>query len=354
MKKIIFAVVVSLILLFAVIFVWQSVYLPKDERSKEEILFIIEPGQRVREIAFNLESRGLIKDDLTFKIYAALSDDGRNLKAGAYNLSPSMTIPEIVAKIGKGEIIKDQITIIEGWNLRDIGRFFEDRKMFQPEELFEMTCFTLYGYCQEPEKSRYMEDFRQDFDFLEDKPKNVGLEGYLFPDTYEIKKGEDLERIVRRMLQNFDKKLTPELREEIKKQGKTIFEIITMASLIEKEVRSLEDKKLVSGLLWRRMEIGMPLQVDATIAYFIGGEGWTFQEMRREIGRGIVIDSPYNTYKYRGLPLGPISNPGLKSIIAAVYPEDSNFLYYLSTPEGKTIFSETLTEHKIPKPKSLR
>ena len=121
-----------------------------------------------------------------------------------------------------------------------------------------------------------------------------------------------------------------------------------MASLIEKEVKTPEDKKIVSGILWKRLENSIPLQVDATISYITGkkGDSVSIEETK--------IDSPYNTYKYKGLPLGPISNPGLESIIASIYPENSDYWYYLSTPEGKTIFSKTLEEHNIAKAKYLK
>ncbi len=348
MRKNISIIIIVLIIVLGGFFIQQNIYLPKDEDSEKKILFVIEPGERVKEIALNLENQGLIRNNLIFKIYVALSDDARRLKAGAYELSPSMTVPEIVTKIRRGEVAKKEITIIEGWSLRDIGQFFEAQGMFQQEELFELACFTLYNYCQERDMSKYIENFRQDFHFLKDKPKNVGLEGYLFPDTYEIKKEESLEKIVIRMLENFDKKLAPELREEIENQGKTIFEIVTMASLIEREVKSLEDKKLVSGILWTRLEKGMPLQVDATIIYITGKR--TIRIPRKYF----QIDSPFNTYKFRGLPLGPISNPGLNSLIAAIYPKASDYLFYLSAPDSRTIFSRTYREHKIAIEKYLR
>jgi len=137
------------------------------------------------------------------------------------------------------------------------------------------------------------------------------------------------------------------LREEIQKQDKTIFEIITMASLLEREVRSIDDKKIVSGILWKRLKNKVALQVDATINYITG------KKATEGFKEDVKIDSPYNTYKYRDLPLGPISNPGLDSILASIYPEDSDFWYYLSTPEGETIFSKTLEEHNIARVKYL-
>ena len=191
-------------------------------------------------------------------------------------------------------------------------------------------------------------DFSTDFSFLSDKPKNLSLEGYLFPDTYEVKKGAGSEDIIKKILNNFDKKLNSDLRTEIKNQGKSIFEIITIASLIEKEVRTFEDKKLVSGVLWKRLESNMPLQVDATIAYI------TEKKTTKVLKTDTQIDSLYNAYKYSGLPLGPICNPGIESIKAAIYPENSEYWYYLSTPEGETIFSRTLEEHNIAKAKYLK
>ena len=186
-----------------------------------------------------------------------------------------------------------------------------------------------------------VKDFKNELDFLKGISDNTSLEGFLFPDTYQFPYRIKSEEIVRRMLNNFEKKLTPDLREEIENQGKTIFEIVTMASLIEKEVRTLEDKKIVSGILWKRLESKIPLQVDATITYI------TDKKTTKISIEETKIDSPYNTYKYLGLPLGPICNPGLESIIAAIHLQDSKFWFYLSTPEGETIFSKTLKDHNI-------
>jgi UPF0755 protein len=242
-----------------------------------------------------------------------------------------MTIPEITEKFVSGDVIEEQITIIEGWNLKEIAQYLGEKE-FSEEEFFELA----------------KKDFSPEFDFLKDKSKDMNLEGYIFPDTYEIQKDESLEDILTKTLQNLDKKLTLEMREEINRQGKTIFEIITMASMIEKEVKGFEDKKIVSGILWKRLENNIPLQVDAMISYITGKKSANISIEETK------IDSPYNTYKYKGLPLGPISNPGLESILASIYPESSEYWYYLSAPEGKTIFSKTLGEHNIAKEKYLK
>ena len=339
----------------------QGIYLAKNSSGQEEV-FLIKKGESIREIAAKLESQNLIKNDFFFLFYSFLGGDSRKLQAGEYLVSSSQNIPEITRKFVKGEVIKEKITVVEGWNLRDIGWYFENNGIFQAEEILELVGF--------PGK-----DFSNEFNFLEDKPKNLGLEGYLFPDTYEIDKEEGVEEVIRKMLRNFDRKLTLDLREEIEKQGKTIFEIVTMASLLEKEVKTKEDKEIVSGILWKRLENNVPLQVDATITYILrykttNPEGVAPRPYGARISKeDLQIDSPYNTYKYRGLPLGPICNPGLDSILAAMYPEDSGFWYYLSpwvaelrsspaslrsAEDEGTIFSETLEKHNIAKEKYLR
>jgi len=151
-----------------------------------------------------------------------------------------------------------------------------------------------------------------------------------------------------KMLANFDEKITPDLRKEITKQKKTIFEIITMASLIEKEVAMDEDRAIVSGILWKRIKLGIPLQVDATITYITGKNNTKISL------NDTKINSPYNTYKYRGLPPGPIANPGIAAIRAAIFPKSSPYLFYLSAPDGRTIFSKTLEEHNTAKTRYLR
>ncbi len=339
--------IIFILFVLGTFYLVQGVYLPKNSTSQIEKLFLIERGQGVKEISVNLEKESLIKDENFFKIYILLKGKTKKLQAGEYLISPSMTIPEITEKFVLGEIVKEKITIIEGWNVGDIAWYLENKGMFQAEELFELIGFPMIDYSKATDLPK-PKDFSQEYDFLKDKPKNLGLEGYLFPDTYYVDRGETIEEIIRMILDNFDKKLTADLRREISDQGKTIFEIIITASLVEKEVRTIEDKKIVSGILWKRLKNGIPLQVDATIACITGKKTTRISKEETQ------IDSPYNTYKYRGLPLGPISNPGFESILASVYHEDSDYLYYLSTPEGETIFSRVLEEHNIAKAKYLK
>ncbi len=326
------------LLLFAVFsfILWQGIYLQKSFESEGNI-FSIEKGESVFEISKNLEKQGLITHSFYFNIYVFLTGKQRDLQAGEYLFDSRRSVKEIARKILNGETMEEKtITIIEGWNIRDIAWYFENQGMFQAEEIMEVVGFPLV-------ENNLQESF---VGFLEDKPLDKNFEGYLFPDTYNIGKDDSVKKIIERVLGNFVLKLDNELREEIQRQGKPIFDIVTMASLLEKEVRSYDDKETVSGILWKRLDSSIPLQVDATIIYITGKKTVSREETK--------IDSLYNTYKYLGLPPGPICNPGLDSIKAAVYPKESKYWYYLSTLEGETMFSKTLEEHNINKAKYLQ
>lgn len=328
-------------------FLAWGIYLPKDSLFDKETVFQIEKGEGSREISLNLERADLIKWAPLFRLYALTIGVGGNLQAGSYSLNSSMNVPQIVAKFVQGDVIKDFLTIPEGWDLRDIGTAFEKKGMFKADDFWRLTGFPGVDYSKSPNLPD-LKNFSGEFSFLKEKPDNVGLEGYLFPDTYQTGSRQTPESMIGIMLSNFDKKLTMDLRAEINRRGKTIFEIVTMASLIEKEVRTQSDKAQVSGILWKRLKIGMPLQVDATVSYITGKPGAELSKSDMQ------TDSPFNTYKYKGLPLGPIANPGMESIKAALYPEDSQYLYYLSALDGTTIFSRTLEEHNAARAKYLR
>jgi len=247
--------------------------------------------------------------------------------------------PEPVTEIIPREEIN--VTILEGWRNNDIVNYFSD-KWNKEDILAYIGERNIDNNKKEQELSI---NWEEDYSFLKDKPDNMSLEGYLFPDTYRIYASSSPAELVSRMLDNFDKKLTSEMRADIKKQGKTIHEIITMASIIEKEApifaqKDLKDAKIVSGIFWNRLEIGMALQSDATLSYILN------DNKPAHSGSELNIDSPYNTYKYPGLIPGPICNPGIAAIEAAIYPTDTNYLYFLTTLDGKEIYyARTHDEH---------
>lgn len=193
------------------------------------------------------------------------------------------------------------------------------------------------------------------FSILADKPKNTDLEGYLYPDTYRVFASSTATEIITKMISNLDKKLTPKMRADIKAQGKTINQILTMASIIEKEApisytkNDNKDAKIISGIFWRRIKVGQALQSCATLAYILGVDKEQYSEADTK------IESPYNTYQNPGLPPGPIANPGILAIEAAIYPTPSNYNYFL-TPTGSSsiVYAATYEEHLLNKNKYLK
>lgn len=341
---------VILIIFFVGFFSYRHGINSALDKNGQDINFIVAKGESVEQITKNLTVANLIKSEFYFKIYIWRSDNGANIQAGDYILNPRQSIKEIVEILVAGEAANQErtIKIIEGWNIRDIGQYFENQGMFQTEELMELVGYPKIDY-RANKNMPLPKDYSNEFDFLNDKPKYYGLEGYLFPDTYRIFKDANLEEIVKKMLDNFDKKLTDQMRADIAEQGKTIYDIITMASVIEKEVRSEKDMKIVSGIFWDRIKNGQALESCATLAYILGENKsqYTIEDTK--------IDSSYNTYLILGLPPGPISNPGLKAIKAAIYPEYTKYNFFLNRPDtGETVFSATYEEHLKNKAKYLK
>ncbi len=330
------SVFIFLIFCFAlfILWFWQGIYMPIG--GDTSAVFTIKKGDSILVISENLQKQGLIKNKVFFRTYVLIRGVAPNMQAGSYDISPSMNIPKIAGKFFRGESIKKQIKIIEGWDFNDIIKYLISQNIY-----IESQISNAVNSAQVQETISSLESFSG-------RRNNSDFEGYFFPDTYEITLDTSAEEFVQMVFLNFDKKLDSNLRKEIARQKKSVFDIITMASLIEKEVKNYGDKKIVSGILWKRIKMGMPLQVDSTLLYQNELEG------NRVLIADTKIDSPYNTYKNKGLPIGPISNPGLESIKAAIYPSETSYLYYLSTPGGKTIFSKTFSEHVAAKARYLK
>lgn len=246
------------------------------------------------------------------------------------------------------------VRFIEGWNNREMGQYLEGQGIWQSEEFLEAAGFPQVDYSKEKDMPKPL-DFSSQYSFLKDKPDNYGLEGYLYPDTYRIYAASSTPKdLIVKMLDNFDKHLTPKMRADIKSQGKTIYQIVTMASILEKEAPinyatgDNHDARVISGIFWDRIKNGQPLQSCATLAYVLGVNKAQYSQADTE------VKSPYNTYQHQGLPPGPISNPGILAIEAAIYPIYTDYNYFL-TPAGSSriIYSRTYAEHLRNKNKYL-
>lgn len=324
----------AVLLIGALILLSYQFYSPLKFDGEKK--FVVEMGQNVSQIGDNLERSGLIRGRWWFDFYLFLHGSDKSLKAGEY-VFHSGSLSDIVEQLVRGEPRKQIIlTFIEGWTRKQMGEYVEVNTGISYEEFMLASG------------KDALASLRNSFSFLDAVPDDHTLEGFLFPDTYIFFEDVEAKDIVRKMLETFDHKLNSDMRRAIKAREYSIFDAVTMASIIEREVRTVDDMELVSGVFWKRIESGVPLQADSTINYVTEGDNpsLTIEETH--------IDTPYNTYLYPGLPLGPISNPGLNAIRAAVYPEKSEYWFFLSKPDGGTVFSKTLNEHNRAKQRYLK
>ncbi|MCK4800111.1 endolytic transglycosylase MltG [Candidatus Parcubacteria bacterium] len=303
----------------------ENPYNIKDSKKRE---FIIQNGESVEQIAINLESDGLIAGKDFFKIYVWEKKIASDLQAGSYELSPSMTITRMADLFIGGKIKGNDIwvTIPEGFSSEEIDERLTESGLINKGEFINFD-------------NNIPQDFLDKYEFLKDAPADKNLQGYYFPDTYKYYNNSSIEEIASKMLNNFDLKLTDDLRAEIKGQDKTISEVIILASIIEKEAGNSEDMKKVSSVFTNRLEVGKALESDATINYV------TKTGRARSTYEDLEIESPYNTYKYVGLTPSPIANPGIEAIKAAINPEETDYFYFLTKEDGEAVFSITFKEH---------
>jgi len=310
------------------------------QNTPAEEFFVIKRGDNVLQIASNLERQGYIKSRFGFIWEALISGNFKKMKAGRYQIEKGQPYQELIIKFTKAQSAPVSISIAPGKTSQDIALLFESAHLFRKDEFLNLILDT------SKEKGGGFNDYLlKEFPFLSDRPEGLGLEGYLFPDTYLINSSASAQETVEQILSNFSIKMNQDLLSQAKKQKRAIFQVITMASLLEKEVNNYQDKQIVAGILWKRADNNLPLEVDSTLLYFSTSLHPDLMEKN--------VDSPYNTYKYAGLPLGPICNPGLESIRAALYPQETDYWFYSSAPNGETIFAKTLGQHLINKARYL-
>lgn len=299
---------VFLVLLF-------SVYPPSDFRDGTRIL--VNKDANLDMVASMLKKEHVIRFEVVFKALARLSGRDTSIHSGPFYFEEPLSSIAILRRLSNGVRGENpvRVTIFEGTNIREIANLL----------------------------SAQLPAFNRDT-FLKD---TEGLEGYLFPDTYFFLPGTDSQEIVDEMRANFDRKIVKAMP-LISTSTKSIHDILTMASIIEEEASGKNDRNTISGILWKRISIGMPLQVDATFAYYLGKGSADLT------GDDLKSDSPYNTYLNKGLPPGPITNPGLPSIMAALQPKSSSYLFYLHDKNGIARYAKTFEQHKWNKSNYLR
>jgi peptidoglycan lytic transglycosylase G len=290
--------------------------------SDAERFVEVPQGAGPASIGKRLVDAGVVRDRLSFRFALARSGAGRRLRAGEYRFDRPMTAGEVVAKIARGDVYLVPITFREGLTIRQMGAIFE-AKGFGPAAEFVAAA----------SNSALVSSL---------DPGAADLEGYLFPDTYALPRHAKAAQLVARMVAGFEKVLTPELRGRAAARGLDVHRLVTLASIVEKETGRAEERPLVAAVYSNRLKSGMGLQCDPTVIFALEKAGRYTGNLTRE---DLHFDSPYNTYRYAGLPPGPIASPGRASLEAAANPADAPYVYFVSRNDGTHAFATTLAEH---------
>jgi UPF0755 protein len=336
MKKIIWLLI--LVLILGVI--WYKWQLLSFSSNNQTVAITIKAGLNKTEIADILKKDNLISSTLAFKIHYLLVRSG-SIQAGDYVIEPKTKTTDLMRVLQTGDNSSKEVSVLirEGLTAKDINNYLKTNNFLNDDSFLNLAHTPIKNLPAELKK----------YSWLNGLDKNDNLEGYLFPDTYRLYRNFTANDLVVKMLADLNTKLTPEFLIAVNNSGHSLKEIITMASILEKEVRTETDMKIVSGIFWDRITNGQALQSCATLAFILGVNKtqYTYADTQ--------IDSLYNTYQHRGLPPSPISNPGLKSIGAALYPTNTNYNYFLTRPDnGQTVFSKTLEEHNFAKAEYLK
>ncbi|MFJ7974955.1 endolytic transglycosylase MltG [Peribacillus sp. NPDC096379] len=321
----------------------QSALKPADPDNQKIQEVEVPIGSSVGNISTILAEQGIIKNAKIFKYYIKFKNES-GFQAGNYKLAPSMSLPEIIKSLKTGKVVMDaqlKITIPEGKQLVQIANIIAEKIDKNPDDVFkQMNNKAFINQMQ----AKYP-------DLLTDEiyGKNVRypLEGYLFPATYDFyEEKPSLESIVTEMLKKTEEVLA-QYKDELDEQHFTNHTMLTLASLIEEEATAKVDRDMISSVFFNRMKIDMPLQTDPTVLYAKG------QHQDKVLYKDLEVNSPYNTYKNKGLTPGPIANAGTMSIEAALNPATSDYLYFLATSTGEVVFAKTLDQHNQNKAKYI-
>jgi UPF0755 protein len=301
---------------------YTSLGRPFKGYSGAETFVEIAPGSSPARMARTLAEAGVVRHTTAFRAAVWMRGAGRRLQAGEYRFDSPLSPGEVVDKIARGDVYLRPITFREGLTVRQMAQLFEERG-FGPGGDFVKAA-------ADPASIQHID------------PRAPDLEGYLFPDTYALPRGTTATALVARMVGQFERALTPDVREQAAARGLSVRQLVTLASLIEKETGRDDERRLVAAVYSNRLKIGMGLQCDPTVIYALERAGRYDGNITRA---DLQFDSPYNTYKYAGLPPGPIAAPGKASLEAAASPADVPYLYFVSRNDGSHAFASTLDEH---------
>ena len=307
----------------------QGPALPAEPKA---IPIEVAEGDSSEDIGRTLEEAGVIQSARLFRVLAALMGLEDKLEAGNYDFQQGETALAAVRRISEGRTRSLRITIPEGWRLEEIGQLVESRGIATYSEFLQAL------------------DEQYSASFLSELAPGTGLEGFLFPATYELSFDANAHDVIQRLLAAFDRRYQDEMLPKLAAVGLSLRDVVNLASIVEREARVPEDRPLIAGVFLNRMRIGMALNADPTVQYAITQDPASVEEFgywKLELTLAdLALPSAYNTYVNAGLPPGPIANPGLASILAVLEPAETEFFYFVARPDGSHIFAETFAEHE--------
>lgn len=317
-----------------------ALYLNNQLTPLEEgqaITFNFAKGMTTAELAAQLEQQGIIKNAQVFGYYLRWKGEGASFQAGDYALTPGMSVAELIDLFNRGTVIEQKmkrITIPEGFTVKQIAARLEEKGIVKAKEFLNAANVKTDEF-----KLEHLTDIpvRNEIEYR--------MEGYLFPSTYDFKEGTTADQVVERLLQEMDAKLATlpaDWKDQMKKLELNMHQMLTIASLIEREVVVDEERPIVAGIVYNRIHANMPLQFCSTVQFLLK------EQKERLLYSDLKVDSAYNTYKNAGLPPGPIANPGLESIVATLYPKQTDYLYFVTKEDGTSshYFGRTYAEHQ--------
>lgn len=308
-------------------------YVAPSPTGAASVEITVNEGEGSDAIGEALERGGVIDSATQFEVLVALMGYDRSLLAGTYEFAQKTPPLEVIYRMHRGEVSTHSLTVVEGWRREQIADALAGEGI--PRADFLAATASGAGY---------------DFPFLDDLPAGATLEGYLYPATYNVFTKDNPTTMVQKMLQAFSDNLPAGIAEQAEAQGLTLHQVVTLASIIEREAKVAEEKPIMAQVFESRLQLGMPLQADPTVQYAVGPAIGTLGQAsywKKDLtAKDLQSGSPYNTYAKPGLPPGPIANPGLDSITAVLQPAQTNYLYFVAKPDGSHAFSATFEEHE--------
>jgi UPF0755 protein len=350
----------GLLIFGGVYFAWTTVtdvFQPASASQPKTVAFVISSGESGAQIADALQSKGLIRNSLAFRVWARIKGLDTRLQAGAYNLSPSMTIDQLITQLLNAQPDAIPVTILEGWRIEQIANKFARNDAAYPP----LMKFNKQDFLNETLRPTQFPDYAK-YPFLKSIPAGSGMEGFLFPDTYLVPVNATAREVINIMLTEFNARVQQNRLDTLAKQNKlSLYQMVILASIVQREALFDNDRPLVASVYWNRIykpnaETVSTLDADPTVQYARDSAPGTktYWTPLNDSGRLIAPTSLWNTYTHQGFPPTPICSPGLASLKAAASPAQTGFYFFLSKPDGRNVYEKTNAEFQLDVQKYLR